>query len=32
MQSFVEKVAPWIIVLGAIPAIIAIAKGLNAPR
>lgn len=32
MQRFVEKVAPWIIVLGAIPTIILIAKNALATR
>lgn len=31
MQGFVEKVAPWIIVLGAIPTIIYFAKQLANP-
>lgn len=31
MQNFVEKVAPWITVLAAIPAIIVLAKTLANP-
>lgn len=31
MQAFVEKLAPWIIVLGAIPAIVMVAKKIASP-
>lgn len=31
MQHFVEKLAPWLIVLGAIPAIVVVAKKLASP-
>jgi hypothetical protein len=31
MQAFVEKLAPWIIVLGAVPAIVVLAKKLASP-
>lgn len=31
MQRFVEKVAPWIVVIGAIPTIIVLAKMITAP-
>jgi hypothetical protein len=31
MQRFVEKAAPWIVFIGAVPAIIALVKSITAP-